>query len=121
MKIGREDYPIYLNPTDSELQELVIADSWDTLRFLEDEPNIAVASGYGNDHSTIARAIRAIPEHKRFHGTAYILFHTHRKLFFNLEDINGKAQVPWRNALRYFPPMMQKLVKEIAAWYDPEN
>jgi hypothetical protein len=49
--------PVFLNPTHDEIVELVKSHP-DTLRICEDDNNIAVASGYGNTHTSVIKVIR---------------------------------------------------------------
>lgn len=53
MKI-RDDYPIYLNPTNAELLELAES-QWDSLRVMECDDTLVIASGYGNTHETLVQ------------------------------------------------------------------
>ncbi len=50
----REECPVYLNPTDSELVELC-SEPWDTLRVMESDEVFVVGSGFGNTHETLVQ------------------------------------------------------------------
>lgn len=50
----REEYPIYLNPTDEELIELAQS-GWDTLRVMESDDCLVIGSGFGNTHETLVQ------------------------------------------------------------------
>ena len=101
----REDYPIYLNPTDTELVELASTE-WDTLRVVECEGTFLVASGFGNTHETLVQyykrkngegktKIRNLPD-----WSSFIFFHDRTGIMLcNLEDVGGSDKATpsrWR-------------------------
>jgi hypothetical protein len=96
MLIGDSSYPAYLDPTFDEMVHL--ADSrWDTLRVLEWEEGILIASGYGNTHETLVYKWRSHYNITRKYGglpcwDPLIFFHDNRHdgpMLANMEDISG--------------------------------
>lgn len=117
MKINNPDwFPCYLNPSFNELKEL--ADSrWDTVRILIiDERNnkgIAIASGYGNTHTTIAHALQDHYKVKRAPFTHdFILYKRMGKAYINDPVIGRNLSID--QALReYFTPEQTEILKEL--------
>jgi hypothetical protein len=120
----REDYPIYLNPTDKELIELAES-NWDSLRVLESSDTLVIASGYGNTHESLAQFYKKHAGrgktrerwnfrtqsnetlyvcHNLPNWDPFIFFHDHTKLMLcNLGDVSGPERATpsvWRS---YFP------------------
>ena len=66
--------PVYLDPTDKEIVELA-KQRVDTLRICEGEDGrIALASGYGNTHSSVMKAVFQMLSTKRWYATDLILY-----------------------------------------------
>lgn len=102
--------PIYFDPTFDECVELG-RNSWDTLRLcVLDDKDIpikafGVASGYGNDHYGVIRAMRDYYNNRHMNAvtlSTYIIYRVHGHLFFNMEDVSGHERVAWRDAKEYF-------------------
>lgn len=86
------EYPILVNPT---WEEIVLLNKWDTVRVCVEfeRKNIGLASGFGNTHDSITKAMVA-------HGfstglpSTYILFREDGRYWFNMEDVSGQRKVP---------------------------
>lgn len=103
MKLTTE-HPVYLNPNDSELIELAES-RWDTLRVLESESILCIASGYGNTHQTLVwryceyhgmnPRYTEYPKRFRYNGrlpdwNPLIFFHDNSGIMLcNLGDVSG--------------------------------
>lgn len=104
--------PVYLNPDFDECVKLG-RDAWDTLRICEDETIFVIASGYGNDHQSIIVQLRAHLKIKRWHPSTFIVYRKHSHIYFNFEDVSGNKCVPWRDALRFFEPVHQVMIRDV--------
>lgn len=90
----REDYPIYLNPTDSELIELAES-HWDTLRVMECDKVFVISSSYGNTHETLVqfykKHVGKIPS-----WNPYIFFFENGVLLCNFSRYDIAKPSRWR-------------------------
>lgn len=117
--------PIYFEPTFEEMLELT--KSFDTLRIgmvrEKGEYYLVIASGFGNTHSTLSRALgelnpRCRPsridglKYNGLDGTA-ILYEEDRKFWFNMNDLDGGEKETVEEALRKFPYSVGKQLREI--------
>ncbi|MDE1971013.1 MAG: hypothetical protein KGI50_05580 [Patescibacteria group bacterium] len=75
------DYPIFIDPTFEEILELAKSRP-DTLRILEDDDHLAVASGYGNTHDSVGKAAYKMLGH-RWHPFDYILYREQGRWWWN--------------------------------------
>lgn len=95
MRINHIDwYPCYLNPSFDEVVELAKS-SWDTCRILVNNENgdLIIASGYGNTHESISKLYSDHLKKKRRPCTdSFILYHSNRVAFMNLEDVSGSQR-----------------------------
>lgn len=118
MKINETEwYPIYLTPTPEEIAELA-ASQWDTIRILSldttqrnntiptNQTSICIASGYGNTHETLARALRNHFKVKSVWSTPMILYYirdgNNKVARFNMGDCGGSDSVRPSVAFRRF-------------------
>jgi hypothetical protein len=120
------DWPsIYFNPDFKEM--IALTKSFDTLRIgLKREKgkyNLVIASGYGNTHSTLSRALGELnPRCKvsKFDGLKYdgldgcaILYEEDNKYWFNMADLRGDEKETPEVALRTFGEPAKSMLKEI--------
>ena len=117
------DWPaVYWDPEPDEMLELTR--SFDTLRVgFKKEKNVfhlVIASGQGNTHSTLSRALGEMNPRCRLNqeGLKYdglngttIIFCDDNRLWFNMCDFSGNEQTPWRKAINLLPCREQ--LKEI--------
>lgn len=82
MKVKADRFPIYVNPDWNETIEITKAQP-DNLRVIDNDQYFAVASGYGNNHTTIMRTAR---KYVRF-GTALIFYKECGEWFLNMIDV----------------------------------
>ena len=96
MKI-RHDYPIYLNPTWEELEELAKS-GWDTVRIAVDGQNLILGSGHGNTHHSLAHFYgvhKGITPRERTGSvcasldSCLILYYRGKQAYFNNDDDGG--------------------------------
>lgn len=73
--------PVYVDPTVEEVVELA-SRYHDTLRIIEGEGHTALASGYGNTHSSVYATARLILG-KRWSGLDLILFKELNEWYWN--------------------------------------
>ena len=118
--------PIYFDPTWEELVELL--KSFDTLRIgFVDTPNgesdLVLASGFGNTHNTLARALGEMNPHLkpsprdnlkygRMHGTC-IFFEDAGRYWFNLSDFGAAEYTTPSEAIHHFRGRARRVVKDI--------
>lgn len=104
-----EHYPIFLNPDFNECLRLAKS-GWDTLRILDDGENIIIASGYGNEHNTLARFGR-LHLGKRWNADPSILYHENGIAYLNASDMGGpeKTTKIWK----YFSDNHVEILKDI--------
>jgi hypothetical protein len=112
-------YPIYIDPTFDEIVELAKSQP-DTLRVLEDEHVTALASGYGNTHDSVCKAVRLHLGNKRWLGVDYILFNEMHQWFINpLGHLpTPHDRVPYERCLKYFEDKTQVAIKDFVRVYD---
>jgi len=93
------DYPIYINPTDKDLIELMETNP-DTIRICDDTGILAIASGFGNTHNSISKIVKE-QVNKGFCPMCFILFRQDQTWWWNLEDVSGSSRVSFKSGLRY--------------------
>lgn len=100
MNIQAKDwpYPIYLNPTQEELQELAQS-NWDTLRILltPDPEELVIASGLGNSYSSMLQALIKFKNGILQDVDCFVVYHENNRVFMNLEDWGGEEQATFAN------------------------
>lgn len=120
-----EGWPaIYFDPEFDEMIELT--KSFDTLRIggikEKDKWHLVIASGYGNTHSTLSRALgemnpRCKPNREglKYNGLdlTSILFEEDGRFWFNQSDLSGSEKTPVDVALKDFPTEIRMQLKEI--------
>lgn len=111
----REDYPIYLDPSDEELIQLAES-GWDTLRVMEGPEVFAIGSGFGNTHDSIIyyyAMSKGFKREKALYGykwggrwpdwDPFIFFHERSGIMLcNLEDVSGSRRAmpsEWKDYL----------------------
>lgn len=105
-------YPQFVNPEFDELVELA-NHKWDTVRILVDEEDLVLGSGYGNTHTTLAKAARVMLKTKRFLGVPYILYHEQGRAYFNMTDVSGQEREPALSGLKEFSARHKEVLREL--------
>lgn len=102
--------PVFLNPTAAETIELAEA-RVDTLRICEEDGRLAVASGYGNTHTSI-RAV-AVKHWPRYFPHEHILFRRDGAWWWNLDCADKYYRL--ESGCRHVFPITAAFVREFAA------
>jgi len=114
------NYPIYLAPTLSDIEELG-KDHWDTLRILVVNEikskvcpypeTLVIASGYGNTHNNliqVARTFYATLGYRHIFSDDYIAFHVLKVAYFNVDSVcstrDCQQMFPSRAFQKFFNP-----------------
>lgn len=115
-------YPVYLNPTFEELIELAKS-RVDTLRICEYKDQLAVASGYGNTHTSVT-AIARKEWGKRWHPYTHILFQrmgawawnlNSADVFVSLEEGYRHVEIVTVQAVRDFVNLVEQEIGPLRA------
>jgi hypothetical protein len=126
---GKDWPPIYFDPEFDEMLELT--KSFDTLRIglVKEKLGVflVIASGYGNTHSTLSKALgemnpRLKPnrEGEKYAGLdgCAILYEEDGRHWFNMADLGGGEKESPQNALPCFPSKVRKQLSEIVKLAD---
>lgn len=122
---GKDWPPVYFDPEFDEIIELT--KSFDTLRIgLKLEKgryHLVIASGLGNTHSTLSRALGELnPRLKvsRIDGLKYdgldgcaILYEEDNRIWFNMDSIGEGEKVSPYDAIKQFPSEIRQMIKDI--------
>lgn len=113
---GKLAYPIYVDPTYSEIMELGNS-GWDSIRVNDDTDGttglFACASGYGNTHNSVQVCVRKYVNNK-FFGRTSILFKEDQDYYFNVCDFSGPEKLYWKSALhKYFSEIAAEYLEDI--------
>lgn len=91
--------PILFNPTFPELMEIG-KQPWDSIRICVEGDDIALATGFGNTHSSICEGVQKLLGRRWLCSDDPILFREGGAYWFNLEHLGGGRKVPLAKGLR---------------------
>jgi len=110
--------PVFLNPTFDELKELAKTNP-DTLRIVEEDGQVAIASGYGNTHDSVIKVAQSVWG-RRWFGIDYILFRHFHSWFWNgcghfpLPD----ERISLVSGLNLVEPVTKQAIQDFIRLYD---
>lgn len=118
------DYPVYIDPTFQEIVELAKARP-DTLRIMDGEDHFAVASGFGNTHSSVCKAVAKVLGVKLWlNADDYILYREYGQWYFNPMGHwhTNSVRVKWDSNLVCLTDRGMEFIKDfIQIWEECES